>query len=60
MLYKIMITAITSKMWIKLLDPNPGTIPNNPNNHTMIAITATSQRIFFIMFKVFVVNTYKV
>lgn len=55
-----MITAITSKMWIKLLDPNPGTIPNNPNNHTMIAITATSQRIFFIMFKVFVVNTYKV
>ena len=49
-LYKITTTAMTSKIWIKLLEPIPGTIPNKPNNQITIAITATSQRIFFIIF----------
>lgn len=53
-LYNIMIMAITNRMCIKPPVPIPGTMPNKPNNHTIIAITATSQRIFFIMFNVFV------
>lgn len=43
MLYKITITAITSKIWIKFPVAIPGTTPKNPNSQITIHITATSQ-----------------
>lgn len=38
-------------MCIRLLVPIPGTTPSKPNNQAMIQITATNQRIPFIIKK---------
>ena len=49
MLYKITITAITNKICTKLPVASPGTIPNIPNNHIIIQITATNHNRLLIM-----------
>src|SRR5690606_14187179 len=43
MLYKITITAITSKIWINFPVAMPGTMPTKPNSQITIHMTATSQ-----------------
>ncbi|HLV69328.1 MAG TPA: hypothetical protein VKY34_01385 [Xanthomarina sp.] len=43
MLYKITITAMTNKIWIKLPVAMPGTMPKKPNSQITIHMTATSQ-----------------
>src|SRR5690554_7213952 len=43
MLYKITITAMTIKVWIKLPVAMPGTMPKKPNSQITIHMTATSQ-----------------
>lgn len=37
------ITAITNRIWIKLLVAIPATTPKNPNTQIIIQITATNQ-----------------
>lgn len=48
-LYKMMITAMTSKTWIRLLVPIPGIISSNPRSQITIQTTATSHKIFLII-----------